>query len=117
MGRDRIQRGQETYVLCGADTPTTLSTGSGNDMTNQKKGKITTGGMQGTLVDPLPDWVPRDRWEAFLKMRKSIKKPVQEDSIPRILQNLWRIWNLDSERNRPELVLNQSIDGNWQGLF
>lgn len=62
----------------------------------------------------LPEWVPAEAWEAFLAMRKAIKKPITPDAIPIALRKLE---SLKAAGNDPLLVLEQSTMSCWQGLF
>lgn len=62
----------------------------------------------------LPDWVPVDAWDAFLAMRKAIRKPVASSAWPLALQKLE---HLRAAGNDPRAVLEQSTLNSWQGLF
>lgn len=71
------------------------------------------------IEHPLPpqggeDWFPHDDWAAFVRMRKSIKKPMTQDAI--VLAGN----KLDELRGKgfdPAAVLQQSVLNSWQGLF
>ena len=62
----------------------------------------------------LPDWMPVDSWDAFVAMRKFIKKPLTSGGIPLAIQKLDK---LRADGNDPRAVLDQSTMSNWQGLF
>lgn len=63
---------------------------------------------------PLPEWVPPKAWADYLKMRKSIKKPLTGEGIPLALAKLEK---LKTFGHAPKDVLEQSILNSWQGLF
>jgi len=63
---------------------------------------------------PLPEWLPKEEWEGFLEMRKTIKKPV----TPLARKNL--ITKLDQFRSKGydlKEVLGKSIINCWQDVF
>lgn len=66
------------------------------------------------LVDELPDWIPLEAWEGWLEMRRLKKKPLTEGAKERAIQKLWR---LRQAGHSPLLVLNQSEDNGYTGLF
>lgn len=63
---------------------------------------------------PLPDWIPLPSWEAYLAMRKTIKKPLTGEGIPLAIAKLERLRAFGSA---PKDVLEQSTLNSWQGLF
>lgn len=65
-------------------------------------------------VAALPDWLPRDAWDAWLEVRPKVKAP----NTPRALQ--LAIAELDRLRGQgydPKAVLEQSTLRGWRGLF
>ena len=68
----------------------------------------------GIVVFTLPDWIPKTEWESYLKMRRTIKKPITDDGMRLAVKALER---LRRGGNQPRDVLNQSILNSWQGLF
>lgn len=50
----------------------------------------------------------------FIKMRKSIKKPLTEKALELILKKINGFTNVDSEKIQ---ILDNSIMGSWQGVF
>jgi hypothetical protein len=63
----------------------------------------------------LPSWVPENVFNEYLKMRKSINKPLSTDYAIELAIN-----KLDELRNQGQdvtEVMNQSILNSWQGLF
>lgn len=61
-----------------------------------------------------PEWLPREQWEAYLDMRKSIKSPLTPHGLRLAMKELLRLRDAGHD---PEAVLNQSIFNNWKGLF
>lgn len=62
----------------------------------------------------LPDWIDHDSWQAFIAMRKSIKKPITPAAVPLAIAKLAK---LRASGNDPRAVLEQSTLNSWQGLF
>lgn len=62
----------------------------------------------------LPDWLPVDTWQAFLDMRKAIKKPATERAQVLLIKKLTAFYANDLD---PGAILNQSIINNWQDLY
>lgn len=75
----------------------------------KKKAKAAPAG-----ADPLPDWLPLDAWEAFLDMRKKIKKPATEYAQKLLIKKLAAFYANDLD---PSVILNQSIMNGWQDLY
>lgn len=63
---------------------------------------------------PLPDWLPLDAWNAFLDMRKAIKKPATSHAQALLVKKLTAFYANDLD---PCVILNQSIMNNWQDLY
>ncbi len=62
----------------------------------------------------LPDFIDPEAWEGYVAMRKKMKKPLSDNAVKRAIQNLERLWQQGEDIT---LVLNQSEDQCWQGLF
>lgn len=62
----------------------------------------------------LPDWIPAEAWNAWIEMRKSIKKPPTERAKGMALKKLEAL-RLDGQD--PGAVLDQSTFKNWADLF
>lgn len=62
----------------------------------------------------IPEWLDAESWQAFLDMRKRIKKPMSLRAANVTIGGLQR---LRDEGNDPGLVLDQSEYHNWQGIF
>jgi len=61
-----------------------------------------------------PEWVPADLWEAWLEMRKKIRKPATRKAMELAVGHLLKLRNAG---HSPAAVLEQSILNSWQGLF
>ncbi len=59
----------------------------------------------------LPETIKPEVWEAFLEMRKAIKKPATLYAQKSIIKKLA---NMEGDPNR---ILEQSIENSWQGVF
>lgn len=62
----------------------------------------------------VPEWVPAEQWQAFVKMRKTIRRPLTDHAITLAVRKLERF---ASEGHSPGDVLDQSTLNNWQDLF
>jgi len=62
----------------------------------------------------LPDFIDKELWDAFLEMRRKIKKPVFEKARELWIKDLEK---LKATGDDPNEVLRRSIKNNWQGLF
>ena len=62
----------------------------------------------------LPDWIPSDTWDAYIAMRKSIKKPATEYAKSLIVKKLERF---KSKGQDVKAVLEKSITSGWQDVF
>lgn len=62
----------------------------------------------------LPDWIGSESWNAFVEMRKKIKKPMTENAMGLAVKALIK---LEAQGHRADEVLDQSTFNSWQGLF
>ena len=62
----------------------------------------------------LPDWIPLDTWEAYLAMRKKIKKPATEYAIKLLIDKLTKFKGNGQDI---KAVLEKSITSGWQDVF
>lgn len=62
----------------------------------------------------LPEWMPGDTWEAFVRSRKALKKPMTDDAQRLALMKLDR---MRQQGQDPVEVVNQSVVQGWIGLF
>ena len=69
---------------------------------------------QPQLIDELPDWLPHEQWGEFVKMRKTLKKPMT-DYAQRLM-----IKRLDAMREQGQdvqAVLEQSLLRSWTDVY
>lgn len=64
-------------------------------------------------VEP-PTWITRDRWDAYLSMRKHIGKEATAEAQRLTIVKLEKF---RAEGHSPDDVLNQSIERSWTGIF
>jgi len=62
----------------------------------------------------IPNWVPKEIFKEYKKMRQKIRKPMTDRAIELAIKKLE---TLKSEGHDPKKVLEQSILNSWQGLF
>jgi uncharacterized protein YdaU (DUF1376 family) len=62
----------------------------------------------------LPDWMPVETWEAFLAMRKKIKKPATDYAIKLLIDKLTKFRAAGQDVQK---VLEKSITAGWQDVF
>jgi len=62
----------------------------------------------------LPDWLPAEPWEAWVDMRKRIRKPLTPRAEKLAVTHLAKLRDLGHD---PAVVLDQSTMGNWTGLY
>ncbi len=62
----------------------------------------------------LPDWMPLETWEAFLAMRKRIKKPPTDYAMKLLVDKLARF---KANGQNIQAVLEKSITSSWQDVF
>lgn len=63
---------------------------------------------------PLPDWLPSETWQMWVRNRKQAKRPITEDGAKLQLRNLG---NYREEGQDPVAVIENAIANGWQGLF
>jgi hypothetical protein len=71
--------------------------------------------LKGGLSFVVPDWVPKEPWEGFIEMRKSIHKPPKTERALKLL--VGKLETLKEQGHDPNEVLNQSTMNAWQGIF
>jgi hypothetical protein len=62
----------------------------------------------------VPSWIPTEAWNGYCEMRKQKKKPLTAGALVRAVNTLERLMQ---EGEDLVLVLNQSEDRGWPGLF
>jgi len=85
-------------------TPSSSSTSS----SSKKKDSATS------VAIVLPDWLPKETWDAFIQMRKRIGKPPTDYAINLIIAKLERF---KSNGQDIKAVLEKSITSSWQDVF
>jgi hypothetical protein len=85
--------------------PTPSSTSSSSSPSKKEK-------VADALV--LPDWMPLETWEAFLAMRKRIKKPPTDYAMKLLVDKLARF---KANGQNIQAVLEKSITSSWQDVF
>jgi hypothetical protein len=64
--------------------------------------------------EPLPSWVPKEAWDAFVEMRQRIKAPLTDNAKHLTLKDLEK---LRDDGHDPRTVLEESVKNSWRGLF
>ena len=62
----------------------------------------------------LPDWLPKEAWNAYLEMRKKLRKAPTDRAIELVIAKLLK---LKGEGHSPVAVLEQSVRNSWQDVF
>lgn len=62
----------------------------------------------------IPDWIPKDAWNAYAEMRNKVRKPMTGRAAQLAIAELLKLKELG---NDPKAVLEQSVMNSWQGLF
>lgn len=79
-----------------------------------KKGRAKKAAPAAAGADVLPDWLPLEAWQAFLDMRKKIKKPATDYAQKLLIKKLAAFYANDLD---PSVILNQSTLNGWQDLY
>lgn len=85
----------------------------GNGKEKEKEKKV----AKATATDVafvLPDWIPLETWEAFLAMRKKIKKPPTDYALKLLVDKLTAF---KAKGQDIKAVLEKSITSGWQDVF
>ncbi len=61
-----------------------------------------------------PDWLPLETWDAFIKMRKRIKKPPTDYAVKLLINKLEKFKN---DGQDVQAILERSITSSWQDLY
>lgn len=62
----------------------------------------------------VPDWIPSDTWDAFIEMRKRIKKPATDFAKKLIIGKLEKF---KAQGQDVSAILEKSITSGWQDVF
>jgi uncharacterized protein YdaU (DUF1376 family) len=68
----------------------------------------------GALFPEPPEWIPREQWDAWVRMRKKIRKELTPDAIPLAIRSLDK---LRATGEDVKAVIEQSTLRNWTGFF
>ena len=115
--RDRQQRhrGSHANVTSSVTEPVTHESRPSSSSSSSSNLKEKTKAPEtGASAVELPDWLPVESWNAYLTMRKKIRKPITADGVKLAIRELER---LRDAGNDPKAVLERSILNSWQGLF
>jgi len=68
-----------------------------------------------TPIVPLPEWLDKNLWAEFLKMRTSLKKPVSSQlAITRLLNSLEK---LIKEGHSQDEIIGLAVERSWQSFY
>lgn len=99
-------------------TTTTISTTTTNSTPLELDGSLSKKnqrrGAASAAPFVLPDWIPKEHWDAYEEMRNKIRKPMT-DAARRMA--VLKLGNLNEQGHPPNQVLRQSVFNGWQGLF
>jgi len=71
-------------------------------------------GARTEIETQIPDWMPMEAWNAYLDMRKKIKKPMTEYAKYLACRQLQAM----KEKGQDiEAVINKSVQHSWSGLY
>lgn len=106
-GRQRWNRNDQAMAT---------ATGGATDKATVKQGREIGTGISTTPHTPftLPSWIPVPQWEAFMDMRKRMRKPPTERAKELLVVDLDLLRNQGFDVGR---VLDQSVKNNWAGVF
>ena len=62
----------------------------------------------------LPDWLNRESWNAFIEMRRRIKKPLTDYGCQVAIKKLQKLKDAGQD---PNAILDNSIMNSWQGIW
>jgi hypothetical protein len=108
VSTDRVQRFREEKRNVSETPPHVCATDTETDTDTEKN---PPNPPRGEPVFVLPDWIPQQDWDDWIKSRK--KKPTvraKELAVERLAK-------LKAAGHEPATVLQQSILGSWTGLF
>lgn len=104
----------KTYVSIVDDSSKTVESNKQNASCPTDSGfLIPDSGFPSKPSPALPDWLPKDAWNSFVKFRKKRKGWTLEAEA----LNLRTLTELRRKGHDPTAVLEQSIEKGWAGLF
>ncbi|KDB99303.1 hypothetical protein AZ23_2319 [Bordetella bronchiseptica E010] len=81
--------------------------------TNKRVRKPKDSGFDAMKVD-LPDWLPAESWERWVRHRVQLKKPITEETARQQIEDLG---TFRGQGHQPDDVIRHCIGKSWQGLF
>lgn len=84
------------------------------DSLETEREKETKKETKGAGAVVLPDWMPLETWQAFLAMRKKIKRAPTDHAVELLIKKLDRF---RANGQNIQAVLEKSITSNWQDVF
>ncbi|MGQ4246044.1 helix-turn-helix domain-containing protein [Bordetella bronchiseptica] len=81
--------------------------------TNKRVRKPKAPGFDAMTVD-LPDWLPAESWERWVRHRVQLKKPITEEAARQQIADLGTFLG---QGHKPDEVIRYCIGKSWQGLF
>jgi len=100
---------KETNKRPADDQQTTTDKHVKNVKNEKKKDREGISGGNG-----IPEWIPKETWEAFKEFRIRKKAPLTELAIKKTISELEK---LKAEGHEPREVLEQSVYRGWTGVF
>lgn len=80
----------------------------------QPQGVFSLGKKEPKKAFVLPEWVPKEAWDAYLEMRRRARKAATPTAIRLAIKKLGELRELGDD---PKDVLEQSVLNSWQGIF
>lgn len=68
----------------------------------------------GIMVHALPEWLPRESWQAWNRHRLELRKPMTETAAVRTIAKLEKFYN---EGHDPVQIIDLAIERGWQGIY
>lgn len=68
----------------------------------------------GIMVHALPEWLPRESWQAWNRHRLELRKPMTETAAVRTMAKLEKFYN---EGHDPVQIIDLAIERGWQGIY
>ena len=104
---------QATRVVADSATQTLAHSATRKEQTIEQTNEQIIKAKTKTIF-VLPEWIPADIWNAYVDMRKQLKKPMSDYAKKLAVNELFKLAN---QGHCPADVLNQSIFNGWQGVF
>lgn len=110
--RERLKQGRNvTETAQDTDTDTDADTDQEPEQKQEPPRK--RGRAAGALID-LPDWVPRELWDAWIEVRQKIRAP---NTAQALRLNLGKLEACRAAGQDPAAVLEQAVSRGWRAIF